>query len=266
MNIGSLDTSLYLFSLSTARLAAAFVLMPYLSKSTLGSAMIRNGVVASLCLFLYPIVAQGYKEQTLLSWLTLAILCKEILLGLLLGFIINIPFWAVEGVGFFIDNQRGAAMAGSLNPGSGSEASPLGLVFFQALITLFFISGSFLVLLGVLYKSYDIWPVFEFLPELGANWIAFFLDQVDFLMRLIVLVAAPIIIGMFLAELGLALISRFAPQLNVFVLAMPIKSAVAIAILVIYASVIIQYFSEQLLQTPNLLRDMTDLLPPADGQ
>ena len=46
--------------------------------------------------------------------------------------------------------------------------------------------------------------------------------------------AAPIVICMFITEFGIALISRAAPQLNVFILAMPIKSAVALMILTVY--------------------------------
>ena len=47
---------------------------------------------------------------------------------------------------------------------------------------------------------------------------------------------APVIVAMFLAELGLALVSRFVPQLQVFFLAMPIKSALALLVLVLYGA------------------------------
>ncbi|QIK37771.1 hypothetical protein GWK36_06985 [Caldichromatium japonicum] len=50
-------------------------------------------------------------------------------------------------------------------------------------------------------------------------------------MALTVLLAAPVIIAMFLSEFALAMISRFAPQMNVFVLAMPVKSGVGMLIL-----------------------------------
>jgi type III secretion protein T len=48
------------------------------------------------------------------------------------------------------------------------------------------------------------------------------------------LIAAPVIIIMFLATLGLGFVNRTAPQLNVFFLSMPVKSALGIAMLVIY--------------------------------
>jgi type III secretion protein T len=65
---------------------------------------------------------------------------------------------------------------------------------------------------------------------------------------------------MFLAEFGLALISRFAPQLNVFILSMPIKSAVAIAILMVYLPIVITYFSDYLRNMDNIIGPVIDLI------
>jgi len=50
-----------------------------------------------------------------------------------------------------------------------------------------------------------------------------------------------VLLAMFMAELGLALVSRFAPQLQVFFLAMPIKSALGILVLMVYGSTLFDY-------------------------
>ena len=58
--------------------------------------------------------------------------------------------------------------------------------------------------------------------------------------------AAPVVIAMFLAEFSLAVISRFAPQIQVFVLAMPIKSIIAMFILVFYFGVLLPRLSSEI--------------------
>ncbi|EXF67932.1 bacterial export s, 1 family protein [Vibrio parahaemolyticus AQ3810] len=73
-------------------------------------------------------------------------------------------------------------------------------------------------------------------------WVSFFYDQFQQLMWLGVLMSAPLVLAMFLAEFGLALISRFAPQLNVFFLAMPIKSAIASVLLIVYLGLMMDHF------------------------
>ncbi|WP_394869020.1 type III secretion system export apparatus subunit SctT, partial [Acinetobacter pittii] len=131
---------------------------------------------------------------------------KEVLLGLLIGFVATIPFWAMEATGFIIDNQRGAALASTFNPSLGSQTSPTGLLLTQTLITLFFSGGAFLALVGSLFRSYASWPVSSFFPQFGSQWVEFFYAQFSQMLMLCALFAAPLLIAMFLAEFGPALV------------------------------------------------------------
>jgi len=72
-------------------------------------------------------------------------------------------------------------------------------------------------------------------------------------MRTTVIISAPVIILMFLATVGLGFVNRTAPQLNVFFLSMPVKSALGIAMLVIY----LPYIMDMLMYT-----DDGDILGP----
>ena len=138
-----------------------------------------------------------------------------------------------------IDNQRGATMGEVYSPLSGTQVSTMGIFFTQIVSTIFFVSGAVFLLLGAIYSSYAIWPVFGGFvsPAPGAD--GYILGTVDGMMRTTVIISAPIIIIMFLATLGLGFVNRTAPQLNVFFLSMPIKSALGIGMLVIYLPFII---------------------------
>ncbi len=74
-------------------------------------------------------------------------------------------------------------------------------------------------------------------PCFWPSWIA--------LMQLVVLLSAPVIIIMLLAELGLGLASRFTPQLQVFFLAMPIKTGLALFVLVLYAGILFGHIDQE---------------------
>ena len=98
-------------------------------------------------------------------------------------------------------------------------------------------SGAVLVFLGALYASFSIWPVFPegaVFPSFSSDAPVRILGYVDGMLRTTVVISAPVIIVMFLATLGLGLVNRTAPQLNVFFLSMPVKSALGIAMLAIY--------------------------------
>lgn len=207
--------------------------------------MVRNGVLCSLALFIFPMInQQSLPAETDGIWL-IVILGKEVLIGLLIGFVAAIPFWAIEAAGFLVDNQRGAAMASMFNPTLGSQSTPTAVLLTQTLITLFFSGGGFVTFIYALFKSYTSWPIVDFFPTVSDAWVSFFYAQFEQLMRLGVLMSAPLVLAMFLAEFGLALISRFAPQLNVFFLAMPIKSAIASVLLIVYLGIMMDHFEVQ---------------------
>ncbi|ENJ1737070.1 SctT family type III secretion system export apparatus subunit VscT [Vibrio parahaemolyticus] len=242
MSYDDLHQALFLYSLTLPRLMACFIFLPILSKQMLGGAMIRNGVLCSLALFIFPVVnEQALPAETDGLWL-IVILGKEVLLGMLIGFVAAIPFWAIEATGFLVDNQRGAAMASMFNPTLGSQSTPTAVLLTQTLITLFFSGGGFVAFIYALFKSYTTWPILGFFPMVTGAWVSFFYAQFQQLMWLGVLMSAPLVLAMFLAEFGLALISRFAPQLNVFFLAMPIKSAIASVLLIVYLGLMMDHF------------------------
>ncbi len=201
--------------------------------------MVRMGVAAGITVIVVPpLIPHVHLDHSGMQLLLL--LCKEAFVGFVLGFLLAIPFWAFEAVGFLIDNQRGASIASTLNPLTGNDSSPLGILFNQAFIVFFFVAGGFMLILGLLYDSFRLWPVFEWAPTLKADTMPLLLAQLDRLMRLCMLYGAPVLVAMFLSELGLALVSRFVPQLQVFFLAMPIKSALALMVLIVYMTTLFE--------------------------
>ena len=237
--------TIIIFSLILPRMIAAFSIIQFMKKELLGGNIARNGLIFSFALFAYPVVEPGF-PQTIDAGDLVIILFKEVVIGLFLGFIVSIAFWAIEAVGSFIDNQRGANIASSFDPMVGDQASPLSMLLSKILILIFFVSGILLAFMKGLYSSYQTWPVASFVPHFDWQYTEFFLAQFDLLLKIAIFIGAPVIIAMFMAELGLGLVGRFAPQLNVFFLAMPVKSAIAVFMLILLLSLFFQYFSTML--------------------
>ncbi len=246
----------YILSMGMPRIVSMFTVLPMLHKRNLGGAMIRNGICMCLVLFMHPMLSETKPDEALSIYDTGGIVIKEAFIGAIMGFVLAIPFWALESAGFFIDNQRGASMASTLNPFSGAETSPLGILFTQAFIALIMTSGLFLLILESLMITYQVWPVFSYFPQINQEATDFFLGQFDLIIQLAMWLSAPVIIAMFITEFGIALISRAAPQLNVFILAMPIKSAVAAAILVVYVGTIMELARKHMLSVPQLFESL----------
>lgn len=237
---------------ATARIQLALIIIPLFSKQLMPG-LIRTAIGVSLSLVLMPPLhapLAGSMPDTLTMALTVL---KEAVIGALIGYAVSILFWAIEAVGFFIDNQRGASIASTLDPLTGHDSSPLGLMFSQAFIVYFLVAGGMPLFLGLVYKSYAAWPVTSFFPKFGPEGITIFAGFFVNLLLLALLLSAPVIVAMLLAELGLALVSRFTPQLQVFFLAMPIKSGLAFFVLVVYLPTMLEYIRDELGRMPALM-------------
>ncbi|RYZ12663.1 MAG: EscT/YscT/HrcT family type III secretion system export apparatus protein [Comamonadaceae bacterium] len=239
------------------RLFAMFSMIPMLTQQALPGTL-RTGFVGAIALLLVPGLVDP-AQQVEGAAAIVVILIKEVLLGMVIGLVMAIPLWAFEAMGAFVDNQRGASIAQIINPLTGHDSSPLGELFSQAAMTYLLASGGMLILLKVAYSSYELWPVFARLPRIDGDAAAVLLGQFDRLTRLAVLIGAPVLIAMFLAEMGLALISRFAPQMQVFFLAMGIKSAVAMFVLAVYAVTLFVYFGSEVLNLELALQTVKKL-------
>lgn len=223
----------------------AFIGTAQILNATAVPRLARNAAILSLAMPIIPVnlLHIGEINQDLRAFALF--FAKEYVIGFVFGYMIGWLFWAITASGDFIDNQRGAAIASSIDPLQGHQTSPLGSLFSQAFVTYFFSIGGMLVIVGILYKSFLLWPVTQTLPMVSEDFPVLILEVLDMGMRTMFILAAPVIAIMFLSELALALVSRFAPQIQVFILAMPIKSAIALFILIFYTGIMFSYSVDQ---------------------
>jgi flagellar biosynthesis protein FliR len=154
----------------------------------------------------------------------------ELIIGLSLGFILSLSFQAVELAGRVISIQLGLSLGSVFSP-TQEEASTAIDPFFSVLAGLLFLAmGLHLEIVRVLANSFTTYPV-------GGGWPAELsitgARTVALAMELGVRVAMPIALVLLMVELAVALLSRAIPQINVFILGLPLKMLVGFAVLAI---------------------------------
>lgn len=232
------------FLLGTPRLFMLVQTAPFMG-GALVTGQLRFTIVLACYLVLHPMMLGQIPHLAGLDMASCLLLggliVKEVFLGLLMGLLAGMMFWTIQCAGFFIDNQRGAGQASETDPLSGEQTSPTGAFFFQSAVYVFFATGAFLSFLGIVFSSYEVWPVGGLLPADVFRSPAlplFFAEKVARLALDMMLLAGPVVVACLLTDISLGLINRFASQLNVYVLAMPVKSGLASLLLIFYFSML----------------------------
>ena len=217
-------------SLALPRLLALFLVVPIFSDKIV-TGLVRNGVILVLAVFVSPLT-MGVPSMALGEWIL--VLGKEAFIGVLLGLGFGLFVWAIQSVGDLIDFQTGSGNAAFFDPVSGHENGPTGELLGWLVITLFIAGGGLVAMVGVVIDSYQLWPVTSYYPKVGPLIEQFVIHQGDTLFTWIVKLGAPVITILVLVELGMGLVGRVAPQLNVFTFTQPLKSLLANFMLLLF--------------------------------
>ncbi|TDY50493.1 flagellar biosynthetic protein FliR [Alicyclobacillus sacchari] len=145
----------------------------------------------------------------------------EAFVGLLLGFLATWIFSAISIAGQLIDMQIGFSMASLLAPGSGVQAGLIGNLY-NLLFTLYFVGmGGLDGMMLTILQSFATIPVDH--AHLPGNWPGMLLQLMGLVMALGVEIALPVLAALFLSDVTFAFLSRAVPQMNVFVVGLPVK-------------------------------------------
>jgi flagellar biosynthetic protein FliR len=226
--------AIVVFAAALARLAPILWLAPF-PGGRLVPALVKVPLALLLTLLVYPQLAPAATKIAAGGLpLVLAVIVKEALIGAALGFLVALVFHAAASAGFLADTARGATNSQVLVPQTGAKSTALGALFFQLTLVLFISLGGHRLLLMAIGSSYQALPidVFPSTRSLGA-FALLCASLTGELILLAVSLAAPVIAALLLADLALGWVNRFAPQLNVFFLAMPAKALLGVAVLVL---------------------------------
>jgi type III secretion protein T len=246
-------------ALTLPRIAAAFLIVPLMTSETV-PALVRNSFFVSLAIVAYPIAAAAAPGEAMMQSTWALIVLKEIFIGTVIGFCFGLMFWALGAAGNVIDVKVGSSMASVMDPISGHQTSLTGMFLSQLGAWLFMATGAFMMFLDILLGSYKLWPVGNVLPPLHPGGVTYFANQFNYLMTAVLMLSAPALIVTSLLDVALGLINRYAQQLNVFSLAMPMKAWLATWILLLALGAMVETVVRAVAGNAHLLDVLQKLL------
>lgn len=253
-DIASLLTLLFL---AAARPLGFILILPVFARFQLNSGVLRGAILVAIVMPLIPGFFPLRDAAALLSFPVYALITmKELLIGLILGILIGVPFWAAQAAGDIIDFQRSASIGSTIDPASGEDTTVSGTLMFLILLLLLAGSGQMTeVLLGGLYESYTLWPLLSPLPDLEREAIFGLLAAI---FRVGLVLGLPIVGALLTIELAIALATKYVTQINPFFLSMGVKQIVFVLLLPVYFAALTVFMGGE-------LRDLADIVDTLGG-
>lgn len=182
--------------------------------------LVKLGLAAGLSAVVFPMISatNPFIPNELLPWV--AILIKETLMGLVMGFIMNLITYILQGAGQLIDFQMSFTMGNVIDPINGMQSSISGSFLALVATMVLLATNSHYYILSAIVKSYEYLPI----NPSGISYSpAFFIAITAKVFVLSVQIAMPIFGAIFLADVGVGLLSKTVPQLNIFSVIFPVK-------------------------------------------
>ena len=225
---GAVETDLWRLIFVMIRIGAALMAAPMFGAASVPVQLriVMAGALGVFVLAWTPVVT----PPELLSVAALTAIVAEAVIGLALGFTLQISFAAVVIAGEQIAGGMGMAIATAIDPNSGAQSGALGQYFTVVLTLVFLAVGGHLIWLRLVIESYHTFPPGQDWFDADRAWlIVGFAGQA---FATAVAISLPVLLVLLLVQMVTGVLSRSAPALNLFALGLPAGVLAGIAALI----------------------------------
>ena len=218
--LGQAASKIDLFMLVLARVGGIFLIGPIFSNRSIpGQTRALLSVAVSLVLFT-GLQLKAPELHYELGSLVLMII-SEMMVGLIIGFVAQFVFAAIQFAGQTIDIVMGFSIVNVIDPTSGGTASLIGTFKNLFAMLIFLTTDSHHFLIVALYRSYDKIPITG--GRLSNGAVEMLIDMFGTMLVTGIKIGIPIVGAIFVAEVATGLIARTMPQMQIFYVSMPVK-------------------------------------------
>lgn len=180
---------------------------------------VRLAIALLTAVLLIPVLPQAPAINPL-GIESILVAANEILIGLCLGFLVQLVFEAVVFAGQTISMGMGLGFAMMVDPQRGTSVPILSQFLLIMSLLLFMSMGGHLEFLALIANSFKIWPVG--LIVIGPDSIGVVIEWGGEVFKGALQIALPAVIALLVVQIGVGVISRAAPTLNLFAVGFPV--------------------------------------------
>jgi flagellar biosynthesis protein FliR len=225
---GAVEAELWRLLFVMTRIGAALLAAPFFGAAAVPM-QLRVGITGAIAVLVCAWVPVAI-PPALLSAAGLLAMAGEVLIGLSLGFVLQLSFAAPTIAAELIGGAMGMSIATAADPGSGAHSPALGQYFGVMLTVIFLGLGGHLQFLALVVESYSAFPPGQ--TWLGAARLEMIAGFAGSMFIAAIAIALPVTLVLLLVQVVTGVLSRSAPSLNLFALGLPAGVLAGIAALI----------------------------------
>lgn len=237
-----LETGIFAFILTFVRVGTALMIMPGLGDSFVPE-RVRLWTAMALTFVLFPVTAQYLPAEAPGTFALVTLVALEFVIGLFFGTVARIFMMATDTAGMVISTMSGLGSAQVFNPSLATQGSLIGAFLSITGVTILFAADLHHLLIAGIMDSYQTFPVQE-VPDLGSM-AEFVAKTVSASFAIGVKMGAPFIVLTLLMYVGMGVLSRVMPQVQVFILALPLQILLSIVMMGLSLFALFAYWAAQ---------------------
>jgi flagellar biosynthetic protein FliR len=223
-----LQNQMGFFFLIFIRISGFTVVAPIFSSKNV-PAYIKIGFSLAIAYILYPFFYNSDVRIPESLFPYILILFEEFVVGLVIGFVSSMIFYAVQSAGNILDMQIGFGIVNIFDPLSGQQLPLVGnFKYILALIVFLSMNGHH-VLLTALVDSFKLVPVMGVVFH--TELVGILVDMVVGIFIIAIKICMPVLVALLLTDMALGVLARTMPQMNIFIVGVPGKIIVGIFVL-----------------------------------
>ena len=234
-----LTSGVLAFVLTFTRIGTAIMIMPGLGDSFV-SERIRLHTALGISFVLFPLVLPYIPYPVPPTFALVTLVAMELIIGLLIGTVGRILMMALDTAGMVISMQSGLANAQVFNPSLATQGSIMGAFLTVTGIVVLFATNLHHLLITAVVESYQMFPL-GVIPDTGsmAELVS---ETVSASFLIGVKLASPFIVMTLLIYVGMGVLSRLMPQIQVFMVALPAQILLSVILSMFVLVAIFSYW------------------------
>ncbi len=239
---------------------ASFLMVIPIVGTQLVSMRVRLGLAVLITLVVAPLLP-AVPQVDALSFHAFFLTLQQVFIGTLLGFMFVMLMQVFVIAGQMIAMQMGLGFASMIDPSNGVSVAVLSQIYLIAVTLIFLSMNGHLVMFEVLVESFKAWPIStNIIGEggFGIDLLWEMLMRMTWLFVSALLVALPLVTAVLIVNLSFGIMTRAAPQMNVFSLGFPIGILFGLLIIWVSTSGLVPQFEKISEQTFLFLRQIQE--------